>query len=78
MEEREELPPANCIEGDVRVGESDCDATPHFIKERKPVEALENRHGLGTSFKLDASSLEKWLLLGDEFISVHGGQADYG
>lgn len=33
MEEREELPPANCIKGEIGVGESDGDTSPHFVEK---------------------------------------------
>lgn len=80
MEEGEELPPANYIKGQIGVCESDCDTSPHFIQKRKSVETVENGHGLesGPIIKIDASRLEERLLLGDEFVSVHCGQANDG
>lgn len=75
MEEREELPPANCIKGQVGVGESDGDTSPHFIQKRQSVETVKNGHGFesGPIIKINAARLEKRLLLGDKFVGVHGG-----
>lgn len=78
MEEREELPPANRIKGDIGVGESDGDTSPHVVKKWESIKTLENGHGSGSIMKIDSSHLQKCLLLGDKFVGVHGGQADDG
>lgn len=71
-----ELPPSDLVKGQVRVGEGDGDATPHLIKKRNPEEVLKDGHRPGPIVKFDASRFEKGLLLGDEFVGVHSGQAD--
>lgn len=78
MEEREELPPANRIKREIGIGESDGDTSPHVVKNRNSIKVFENGHGCGFIMKIDSSRLQKWLLLGDKFVGVHGGQADDG